>query len=84
MSCIDDAGKNYMKGHNGWQKGFGETMVSPSGHVDHQIVLTDGGEARLGGMLFQAKNYRLPDDNMTAVRKFWLRRFGLSLEDYVL
>jgi hypothetical protein len=81
MACVDDAGKWYMGGHTGWQRGFGIFMVGPKGRVHHYPVVTDNGHAIVEGRVYEAKP-GLPETERE-LRDHWLKHFNLKREDYV-
>lgn len=80
MACIPDAGKWYVQGHAGWQRGFGVFYVNESGRIHHYPVITDEKQAIVEGEVYDA----MPDeDTEVDTRKYWSDRFKISRGDYL-
>lgn len=82
MACVDDVGRYYVKGHAGWQRGFGVAKVGPRGRVHHYPVVTDDGVADVDGMALEA-GPDVPPDDMLSVRRWWCERFDLDPGSYL-
>lgn len=79
MACTEDAGRNYIKDHIGWQKGFGIAMISGD-RVHHYPVVTDSGLAIVEGRAYERGELPTADP---AVRAWWLDRFSLDPKEYL-
>lgn len=81
MSCMEDAGRHYIKDYAGWQKGFGIFFISPTGSVRQYPVLTDAGEAIIEGRIY-TRGKKMPTRD-TKAKSYWLKRMGLNPSDYI-